>query len=394
MSISFYSLIVACALMVYSFRKAPDRPTFLRLDQVGTLHLKGIAILLVIISHLANLNLITLPGMFRFAGAWGVAIFLIVSGFGLSQSYLKDGVGSKFLSRRFKKVLYPYAIVTGVWLLIAAFAQNTIYPVNTIALSLVGLDFKYTVDPTMWFVTFIALWYLVFYLVFRLPVHDLLRIGALFALAYALKTYSINAEPNRVLWQWTLHAYAFPIGVLIGLAYRRVSFVFSSYVMVSFLATAGAASAYVFARYVDHSLDVIDYYSRANIGFALALVAMIIIIRHFGMQSKSLAYIGAISYEIYLIEWLLMAKLDMPHMFSNTMIGVPVFLVTLFTFGAILHHILAYVINVADEFLSVNFAKKTAHVCYSRVRAWTELLHAGREELPAMPSVEKKIVNH
>jgi peptidoglycan/LPS O-acetylase OafA/YrhL len=394
MSISFYSLIVACALMVYSFRKAPDKPTFLRLDHVGTLHLKGIAILLVIISHLANLKLITLPGMFKFAGAWGVAIFLIVSGYGWSQSYMKDGVGNKFLSRRFKKVLYPYAIVTGVWLLIVAVTQDMIYPVNTIVLSLVGLDFKYTVDPTMWFVTFIALWYLAFYLVFRLPVHDLMRIGALFALAYALKTYAINAEPNRVLWQWTLHVYAFPIGVLIGLAYRRVSFVFSSYVMVSFLATAGVVSAYAFVRYVGHSLDLIDYYSRANIGFALAFVALMIIIRHFGLQSKSLAYIGAVSYEIYLIEWLLMAKLDIPHLFSNTMIGVPVFLVTLFVSGAVIHHILSYVMDVADEFLSVSFARKTAHVCYSRVRAWTELLHAGRDELPALPSVEKKIVNN
>jgi peptidoglycan/LPS O-acetylase OafA/YrhL len=393
MSISFYSLIVASIVTVFSFSRSSDRSSFLRLDQTGTLHLKGFAILLVLLSHLANLKLITLPGMFKFAGAWGVALFLILSGYGLTQSYLKDGIGSNFLGRRFKKVLIPYAVVTGLWILIGVSTQGADYSLSTIALSLTGLDLNYTIDPTMWFVTFIALWYFVFYVVFKFPVNDILKIGVLFGLAYAFKSYALNTGANRVLWQWTLHVYAFPAGVLLGLAYRRVSFVFSSYATISFLAVAGAASLFVFGRYVAHSLTLIDFYSRANIAFALAAISVMIIVRHLGLQSRLLAFFGFMSYEIYLLEWMLMAKFDLPHAFSSTFIGVPVFLAILVVSGITLHYVLAALTTLTDEYVSISFTKRAARRCYAQIHAWTEVFYSHKENLPALNNLEKEIIN-
>jgi peptidoglycan/LPS O-acetylase OafA/YrhL len=366
----------------------------LRLDQTGTTQLKGIAILLVLISHLANMNFISLPSIFKYSGAWGVAIFLILSGYGLAQSYLKDGVKSNFLSRRFNKVLLPYAVVTALWIFIGSALNGTVYPLNTMALSLVGLDFNYSVDPTMWFVTFIALWYLSFYIVFKLPVQDILKIGTLFALAYVIKTYAMDVVPNRIYWQWSIHAYAFPAGVLVGMAYRRVSFVFSSYANIAFLSLAAIVSALVFQRYVGHSLDLIDYYSRANLAFALGLMSLMIIVRYFGLQSRALSFIGVISYELYLLEWILMTKLDLPHAFSSTFIGVPVFLLALAVSGIALHYGMVALTDLTENYFNLSSAKRTMRRCYSQIHSWTELLHAHKEEMPAFSKVEKEIVNH
>jgi peptidoglycan/LPS O-acetylase OafA/YrhL len=209
-----------------------------------------------------------------------------------------------------------------------------------------------------------------------------------------IKTYSLEVVPNRIYWQWALHAYAFPLGVLVGLAYRRVSFVFSSYANIAFLGLTGIAAAFVFQRYVGLSLDLIDYYSRANLAFAFAAIATMIIIRYFGLRSNALSYIGAISFEVYLLEWLFMAKLDLPHAFSNTFVGVPLFLVALAMSSIALHYGMSALTGFSESHLNVSTARKVAKRCYVQIQSWTELLHARKEDMPAFTKVEKEIVNH
>lgn len=55
-----------------------------------TNNLKAVAIILVILGHLGFINK---------SGAWGVGIFLLLSGYGLTQSYIKSG-NYRFLSRK------------------------------------------------------------------------------------------------------------------------------------------------------------------------------------------------------------------------------------------------------------------------------------------------------
>ena len=113
-----------------------------------TTSMKGIAILLVFISHAGNDG-------FRIKfliplGAIAVAVFLILSGYGLMESYNKNGLCG-FWSKRFLRVLFPYLIWIGFY---------------SSLMLLLGKDLSLE-DLRYWFVEYILIWYVVFYFVMK-----------------------------------------------------------------------------------------------------------------------------------------------------------------------------------------------------------------------------------
>ena len=81
-------------------------------------------------------------------GGFGVAIFLILSGFGLMESYKKNGLENYF-KKRLLRILTPYVL----WVMIYTIIMY-------------GLHFLiYLSDIRYWFVEYISLWYLVFFFV-------------------------------------------------------------------------------------------------------------------------------------------------------------------------------------------------------------------------------------
>jgi len=315
---SVYALILVVIVIAASFRRAEDGGTVTPfIDWVGTVQLKGIAILLVIISHLKLLKFISLPYDFSFSGAWGVAIFLLLSGFGLTQSYLKNGVSNGFFKKRFSKVVLPYVIVTGIWLAIDAIFLAKTYSWSTALLALTGFDLSTSIDPTMWFVTFIILWYLIFFLVFKLPTRDAVKLVLLFVFAYLFRNHAALVFPSRIAWQWGLHAYLFPLGALAGLYYRRLSYIVKPKVLVLCLGVAVIPTFYFFSMYVGKSLDIFENYTWANFAFALGVILLMAIARFYGLSSKPLVLVGSISYELYLFEWVFMGKYNLLHAFTG-----------------------------------------------------------------------------
>lgn len=110
------------------------------LSYFSTNSMKGIAIIFVIFSHLK-----LLPGIFA---EIGVATFFILSGFGLTRSYLKRGL-SNYISSKILKVWFPYFILTIFWMIIDFF-QEIHYSVLKITLNLIGLAILSPIDPSMW----------------------------------------------------------------------------------------------------------------------------------------------------------------------------------------------------------------------------------------------------
>lgn len=121
--------------------------SIISLSKQKTTALKGIAIVLIVLGHM---------GYIRWGGAGGVSLFLILSGYGIDKS-TENGFDS-YWKKRFKKVWIPYVLIT-----IIALIGKGLYDWRNIALSLVGLDFGFLVDKTMWFISYIMLWYLGYY---------------------------------------------------------------------------------------------------------------------------------------------------------------------------------------------------------------------------------------
>ena len=104
----FTSLILVtafCSKIVHKQKDAVGNIVFMGQDY--TQMLKGIAIIIIMLGHCSGLwvcgRLLT-----PFGGI-GVSLFLIMSGYGLNESYLKRGLGG-FWKKRFSKVYIPYII--------------------------------------------------------------------------------------------------------------------------------------------------------------------------------------------------------------------------------------------------------------------------------------------
>lgn len=113
--------------------------------------IKGIAILLVILSHC---------GLIECGGAIGVDLFLIVSGYGIY--YSSNKCTSNFWKKRIKSVYFPYLFTTLIFLVIRCifgFRPSVI----EVVVSMLGLDFNRNIDPTMWYISYIFCMYLLAY---------------------------------------------------------------------------------------------------------------------------------------------------------------------------------------------------------------------------------------
>lgn len=289
-----------------------------------TKQLKGIAILLVIIGHLKNALSLSLPEFITYAGAWGVSLFLILSGYGLTKSYLKNG---PFLFKRFN-ILIPYSILTFIWIIVDILIFKKSYSIRVILLSLFGFDFTRSIDPSMWYISFILMWYTIFYIVFKLPIRNSLKLVILFLFSFLFKNYSLTRYTKEIAWQWQLHAYVFPIGVLSGLYSKYLSklkiTLFSSFLFFG-----------MFFLFVNKSKISINYYSISNL---LCAVGFIVSINVFTNKSKLFQFVGNISYEMYLLEGVFIYKFKLLTITSDRIISIFLYFVILIISSFILNY--------------------------------------------------------
>lgn len=118
------------------------------LNKTNTTAIKGIAILLVIIAHVGHGGF----GIRYFVplGSFGVAVFLILSGYGLMESYNRNSLIG-FWKKRILRLFVPYLIwITGYSLYLFLSGKQII--IN---------DLRY------WFVEYIIIWYIAFYIIMK-----------------------------------------------------------------------------------------------------------------------------------------------------------------------------------------------------------------------------------
>ena len=123
----------------------------LSFDQTNVL--KGIAISLIIICHFGN-------HYTRFTtslGGIGVAIFLILSGYGLSISYKKKQQLKNYWKKRFKSVFIPYFIVEFFRFIFVKDLSFTDFILDILLIR--------PQCPLGWYLNYLILWYITFWLI-------------------------------------------------------------------------------------------------------------------------------------------------------------------------------------------------------------------------------------
>lgn len=200
--------VVIFILLVFIIRKKTtrDKPlSFLQTNQI-----RGLAITLIIINHICYYTdpAPSLYVIWSEAGMIGVAIFLIISGYGLCISLETKGINS-FFTNRISKILIP--------LILALSLLQSLYLIltpnsGTILLALPKILFSmYTLDQKTWFIIFILFWYCLLYLTYRFQLSNKQRL--LFLLLVSLIIISLPQSTSLV----KANALSFPYGCWLGI---------------------------------------------------------------------------------------------------------------------------------------------------------------------------------
>ena len=200
--------------------------------------LKAIAIFLVVFGHFYA---------FCIAAELGAAIFLIVSGMGLTKSYGFNKCGKQYIQRRLSKIMFSLWLTLALFYILDFFLLHKTYPWHEISLSFAGIIKHAPPNAPLWFIPFILYLYGVFFLIsnIRLPLHFKCILLVLTSLG---TTALITRVPllSHYFGGWTTYTFAFPLSVCL-MAYRylfigKFQFLsnrFSPIIFVLWLAMAG-----------------------------------------------------------------------------------------------------------------------------------------------------------
>lgn len=286
--------------------------------------LKGLAILMIVLSHIGYflVNDTRFLWPLSIAAGVGVNLFLFLSGFGLTVSQLQKDLSIwQFYKRRLWKLFVPFWLMLLTFLVLDFFVLRLTYPWPYIGRAVSGIfnraDLYQDINSPLWYLTFILGYYVLFPLVFS-------RRRAWFSalLLYLAGHLFVYFEPaffNNVFHLYKIHIIAFPLGVLAAWGIGRLP----AARILSGWSRGRAAVLYYAALSVCLAIFV---YANINSGIGgsanfeqgMSLIAVLAIVGVFilkKLEFRLLYWFGIYSYEIYLWHWPLLYRYDIFYRF-------------------------------------------------------------------------------
>jgi peptidoglycan/LPS O-acetylase OafA/YrhL len=299
-----------------------------------TQELKGLAILTIVLAHIAYMLVTDSSFLYPLSVAAGVGVdlFLFISGYGLVVGMLRSPISPlQFYRRRLSRVFIPFWLVIVVLFVVDAVALGRSYDAGYVAQSLLGWFPRASawedVNSPFWYITWILMFYLLFPLVFSRQ-RPWLSALVLAAVANVLAVW--NPLEMQANWLHRLHTNAFSIGMLMAWAldrgpelrarliefrdargsWLRLAIVALALGAALWLAPQGAATAW--PRW-SAALEAAGFNSGYFIGQAISLATLFALVIAFVMKRRDSAFLylyGVYSYETYLLHWPLMSRYD------------------------------------------------------------------------------------
>lgn len=254
-------------------------------DKEITNRYRGIAILMIMIQHCAG-HLGT--NIFTPMGGVGVAIFLFLSGFGLTESFKKKGI-SGFLQGRLKRVWLPFALFyIGMYMLYDNHDwQKLVFNVLSVR------------QDDYWYVHYMLRCYLVFWVAFRFAY----RYRWWIFIAFSLYTF-LCMEGCRIE-QWL----SFPLGVLMSerkkwlmaLTNRKVVWIMIAAGTIGITALAVKQMPIVREQMGTWIYSLVETFIKLPLGIFVMAVLWLLPSRWI-IGNRMLTLCGLLSYELYLVH--------------------------------------------------------------------------------------------
>lgn len=220
-------------------------------------------------------------------GGIGVAVFLVISGYGNNESYLKQGTRN-FWKKKLLSVVIPYIVAFLVYQVLAGLFLDF----NKLIRAFLFIEATY-----YWYIGYQILWYLLFYLAVRFSkslVYKYIVLSAAAVISFVLLN-EIRAEQS----------FSFLFGVLLS-DFKEIKpkiqkrfFVISVFVLGILCLTIKQLS---FVRSTGGLLmKLVQLFIKLPLGiFILIFLAWLMNFSFMNIIKKTLAILGDYSYEIYL----------------------------------------------------------------------------------------------
>ena len=210
----FITFLVAITILTAKKDSGPHEMNHSHTDE-----LKGVAILMVIFSHIGYFLFSDHKFLYPLsvAGGVGVNIFLFLSGFGLTKSEinLKKPLLS-FYFKRLRNIFIPMWFVLIPVLILDAVILGRTYNFTIVAQSILGFfpnsDLDSAVNSPLWYFSLILFYYLLFPLVY-LKKNPMLSALAVFVIGLVMVSIKLPVSVD-VLKLYKLHIIAFPLGMV------------------------------------------------------------------------------------------------------------------------------------------------------------------------------------
>lgn len=125
-----------------------------------TILLRAFAILIIILSHIVNGNI----SVFTPLGGIGVSIFLILSGYGLEESYKKNGL-KNFWKKKFINVYLPFFVLNVVYFLLISIFPAICDKSVSFKDAILSLLFIKRYHGYFWYLEYLFICYFIFWAV-------------------------------------------------------------------------------------------------------------------------------------------------------------------------------------------------------------------------------------
>ena len=302
-----------------------------------TIYLKSIAIILVIGEHvLGSFCGFENGHILNLMGTGAVCLFLVLSGYGTYVSY-SGGIELKdYWNKKIDKIFLPYWIVT----LLYVFCFMRSLPVIIIMKNLLCIDYDRNIDGTMWYMSFLLLFYAAFYIIFKFKIEDPVKILFLTLFGLCLNDLAAQGTFKACSWQFCNNYLAFPSGVFLGWISK---FTFPKKIiqtgkLLKILLLALSVILYYLILRFDK-----DAFGILGIALSLGCIMLVSLISPYLQNIKVDIFkvTGKYSYILYLLEGKFISITGACIPYDNYIIKICVFLIFLVGFSCVFSRLLS-----------------------------------------------------
>lgn len=274
-------LILSVYFLLVIFIPKDNEKSFNIFDKNFTIGLRGLAISLIVFTHVACCFG---SRYFTPMGGPGSAIFILVSGYGINESF-KRYAFTGYWKKKMIKVYLPYLIAISLLFL---FKQiSTDYYIFSLT----------TIESPYWFVSFVFKNYLIFYLTSKYAYKY--RFILMFIFSLIILLFSNEQEASQ--------AFSFILGVWLSENISKIRSIHKKHLIAIGIIAFTFATIFLILK----QLPIVRQYAGSYIynvvqcciklPYAISIIAIVIFIPKL-IKSKFVIFLSIIAYELYLVH--------------------------------------------------------------------------------------------